>query len=351
MPSKSYNDILLDCQEAFKGRFDQLIDSSMLFDRVSEHRYIDVDSKWFDPKVKPETVTSQFIEMLFNNLGIPSEELAREALLQRKRLSYEARDVIKWPDYLIKSGDEAGKGLLIEVEPIGRSLTDDPEHGLGQVARWFREFEGLYEDFHGIATNFVDWILYTKKSEGYGMIEQKLNPEVALELIYRTYHGKIPNYVVEQFEQQKQTIALFYDDYIELFDSIITDPERYFTNIHSKWTLEEKSKNLVSYYRTIFFRLLFVKVLKEWRLLPLDPVDTILMHEETFHHYLFQKLFFEVFNKEPEQRIDVLDEFEPLPYLNGGLFRKTQLERDFSLELASEVYKSIWQMLSKYSFS
>ena len=61
--------------------------------------------------------------------------------------------------------------------------------------------------------------------------------------------------------------------------------------------------------------------------------------------------FFQVLNNEGE-RIDVLEKFKNLPYLNGGLFRLSEIEiNNPNIFLNSEAIKEIWDLLKTYNFT
>ncbi|GAH24965.1 unnamed protein product, partial [marine sediment metagenome] len=89
------------------------------------------------------------------------------------------------------------------------------------------------------------------------------------------------------------------------------------------------SLSKISYYRKIFSRMMFIKILLDWKLLEFNPIQEIFDKEPPRNYFNNLKdLFFKVFNNDGE-RIDILEKFKELPYLNGGLFRSSEIEEKY----------------------
>ncbi len=328
--------------------------------KIIKRKSTTISRDWFNEKAKPEIYTKRAIEEIFNKMGIPSTEIIEEKALSSKKSIFSGK-LDKYPDFMIPKGEGSDKSLLIEIERIGKSLTVKDE-GIEQVRKWFGpEFAGTSEDYNALATNFSDWVFFRRKREGYGMQEVLVSPEQALEIVSDTYFGKATTYSIDSIEKHHEKIDKFYKEFNERLKWILDNLEEESTKHRDikvlgipKYIIEELRKKIaIRYYRTIFFRLLFIKIIEEWKLIKIDPIRIIFDQDPSYHSSLFQQLFFDIFNKTDEERmeLDLNKIFLTLPYLNGGLFRKNEYERIYSLKLTSNTYKDIWKMLKKYSFT
>ncbi len=327
---------------------------------IKERRSTNVSRSWFKVEAKPETYTKRAIERLFNEIGIPSIELIEEKALSSEKSIFRGK-FDKYPDFMIPKGEGSAKSLLIEVERIGKRLTEKGE-GIDQVRKWFGpEYEGLSEDYNALATNFSDWIFFRRKTDGYGMESVLVTPEQALEIISDTFFGKATLYSTESIEKQHDKIEKFYSKFNERLGWILKnmqgEPTKRrdikVTGIPTHLSLNLRKEIAIRYYRTIFFRLLFIKIIEEWKLIKRDPIRIIFNQKPSYHNSLFQQLFFDIFNKTDEERkdLDLLKIFLDLPYLNGGLFRRNEFEKIYPLKLSSAGFKDIWDILKKHSFT
>jgi type I restriction-modification system DNA methylase subunit len=73
----------------------------------------------------------------------------------------------------------------------------------------------------------------------------------------------------------------------------------------------------------------------------------------SFYRAVLRPLFFGVLNRRPERRTGRAAALGPLPYLNGGLFERHQLERRFPLlDLGDDVARGIFEfLLERYRFT
>jgi len=123
-------------------------------------------------------------------------------------------------------------------------------------------------------------------------------------------------------------------------------------------TQEDYEQNSVNYYRKIFSRLLFIKIIVSWKRLKYDPIsEGVLKTEKRYLINELKALFFEVFNKRPEDRSkDIMEIFKEMPYLNGGLFRPSSIEVDdddnpTGVQLNPEAIEDIWDFLKNFEFT
>lgn len=328
--------------------------------KILERKSTKVTRNWFKEPAKPESYTKRAIEDMFNDMGIPSSEIIEEKSLSSEKSIF-SNKLDKYPDFMIPKGEGSDKALLIEIERIGKSLTEKGE-GIDQVREWFGpKFAGTSEDFNALATNLSDWIFFRRRSGVYGMEEVLITPEEALEIISDTFFGKATSYSIENIESDHEKIDKFYKEFNERLKWILENLEGKpskrrdikVLGIPTHLSSDRRKEIAIRYYRTIFFRLLFIKIIEEWKLIRLDPIRIIFSQDPSLHNSLFNQLFFDIFNKTKEERthLELTERFLELPYLNGGLFRRNEFERFYHLQLTSGASKDIWKMLRKYSFT
>jgi hypothetical protein len=345
----NFNEFYENISESFKSVFKSTIDTDILFDKTNPARFlIDITSESFIEPGLPEERTKSFLDELLQKIGIKNADLIPQTSL-RGRMSLDDRPFHRYPDFGLKNGIFGEKGLLFEIEPIGRDLYASRDHGIPQALDWFRDLPGLVNKYNAVVTNFVDWylIIVDPDSDGMSIIEKSV--EEALGIILDVYKGKRRAYI--QLKKENQIITKFYKEFKSRIDKIASDRDRSLRieGIDPATTNEDQR---VKYYRTIFSRLLFIKILLSWHMLPIDPIQEILDTEERNRYIELNRLFFDVFNKKDEERIDaILPRLRILPYLNGGLFRRIELENQYrDMHLSSGAIKDIWDMLSQYDF-
>ena len=289
--------------------------------------------------------------------------------------------------------------LLIEAEPINKSLTDSRGHGVDQVESWLsqREFES---DF-GFATDGIQWIFirYDPDSYSHNTIDHVNLQPVFLTLFENATTGNLPptealddedraliddlietfaydNFVSittdahEVIKQKQEAITdEFYDDYVRLVFGIGAgdDEERRARSLAGGGIVppEEASGEDIRLFSVhLMNRLIFVKFLEDKHIVRADLLSKMRQvyedgtYFQSFYENFLEPLFYEVFNIKPKKRksqIKQQDLFSNIPYLNGGLFRP-QLngsdelnEREFDVE--DSVLLSIIDLLESYQFS
>jgi hypothetical protein len=297
----------------------------------------------------PEAITSQFITKLLNNIGIEDEYIVPQVRL--KSISFTGKRLNKYPDFGIFNKGE-GKSLLFEIESLNKQLykAGDKE-GIEQAQKCFHEFIGLEQGYNAIITNFNEWYILKYDESTHQMKPNRKEPSEVLEIIRDVALGKERYYLEE--EKGEIITKEFYNLFSAKLNKLL-DPNDTTINIRNLTIQsgEKLSDMQTTYYRTIFFRMLFIKILLDWKLLPLDPIQEIFNEEKERNYFKCLKdLFFEVLNNEGE-RIDVLEKFKNLSYLNGGLFRLSEIEiKNPNISLNSKAIKEIWALLKAYDFT
>jgi type I restriction-modification system DNA methylase subunit len=341
--------------------------------------------------LQPESFTQQaIIEPLLDALG---HDYATEA----GGLSGGQTKVADYTVSLRDYSDIDSTRLLIEAEPVNKDL-DAREHGVGQVQDWLsrREFES---DF-GFATDGLRWffVRYDPDSYSHNVIEEVDLQPVFLAL-FENQTGKqdAPHEVVfdadrkrvarllrtfefENFvsiagearqvirQKQEEITDEFYEDYIRYVFGIVDDDERTPRSLIGDGVVKpdaatEDDARLFAV--ELMNRLIFIKFLEDRAIVHPDLLRTL---KETYENGIyggslyeefFQRLFYEVMNKRPEQRpntVQNIDLFEGIPYLNSGLFRPTiggddEEFREEDFDVRNSVLVSIIDLLEEYSFS
>ena len=292
----------------------------------------------------PEALAEKYIMLLLTGIGIKENVIVKQPL--------ETADmgvkISKQPDLKIEKKHTRGKkGLLFEIEPLRKNLLTNLDHGVNQAKSWFK-IRGLDQDYEAIATNLVDWYWILPNEKGYGMRHIKMEtPYKALERIYGYYFG-LDSYANIEYEEN---IEKFYKDYQQLLEEIVLEAKK--DRAYQIFDMEEGTESeQIFYFRTIFFRLLFVKILHAWKIIKCDPITEYVFNANESDYYgRLERLFFKVFNTETSLRSIEVQALKSIPYLNGGLFRPNEIEKKYpKIHFSGACISLIWDTLNKYKY-
>ncbi|ODS30031.1 MAG: type IIS restriction/modification enzyme - site-specific DNA methyltransferase (adenine specific), partial [Candidatus Scalindua rubra] len=191
-------------------------------------------------------------------------------------------------------------------------------------------------------------------------IDQQERLRTAVE---RITHLKVPEDGAHHFELQKQHDEAF--DVEKVTDAFFDDFEKVFTGFKNHlFELTEKDELAHSYGLQFFNRLIFVYFIQKKRWLGDDPEfvksywETYLKSEQQENSFVDKWLgilFFEAFNNKfshprwlPKKLQSTL---QLAPYLNGGLFKKTDLDNHHSVQIHDSEFKNIFDFLQSYNFT
>ncbi len=304
---------------------------------------------------KPEAITTQFIKKLLNQIGIKDELIVPEVRLKITQ-AFQNKSINRYPDLAIINKafkKDTNKSLLFEIEALNKDLQNQNEKiGINQALEWFQKSIGLYRDYNAIITNFNEWYLLSfDKNED--LIIKPMSPIEILKIIRDIAlsehefdldfpEGEIisKNFFLEFSKRLKMLISPNETIKIVGLNQIASNDEN---------TLYQEK---INYYRTFFHRLLFIKILLDWKLLKFDPIQEIINQEEKRNIFNnVRDLFFKILNSDKD-RIDILPKFKDLPFLNGGLFRLTELEEKYpTVALNADAIIDIWNLLRTYNFT
>lgn len=297
----------------------------------------------------PEALSETYLMEMLEAIGIDRDVIIDQPA---KKASFGSITISRAPDIGIEPENmRSGKGLLFEVEPIGRNIIKNKDHGVTQAENWFKEIVGLENNYDAVVTNLVHWCYIKKIDNGYGLeIKRFESPAKALEFIHNKYYGLDK---IEDDDGYEENIKEFYNDFAECMKKIVlhNDP-------HSPYQVYDippsHVQEKIEYFRTVFFRLLFIKILHAWNILGVNPIDDYVFKTDESEYYgRLKRVFFKVLNvpldkRLPEVKTRVLN---GVPYLNGGLFRPSRIELMYpDIHLSSESLTYIWRILNKYRY-
>jgi len=272
----------------------------------------------------------------------------------------------KKPDFFIESKDPEVNGLLFEIEHLNKNLEKEGDgEGIEQAREWYSVKPALFLHYDSIITNFTEWYFLkcNKEIEDFDL-PKKMEPWEILELIIDRKFGFGREYKTD--EDTEKTIEItnkFYSGFQERLKKLLNYPSKIEINIEvqnfkkeERVSQEDYESELIKYYRTIFSRLLLIKILKSWKMINVDPLKIIFKGDKRHWGTDLRYLFFDVFNTIKEKRSNELPEsFSKLNYLNGGLFRPSGIELDEdgnlrNVQLNSDAIKDIWDFFKAYKF-
>ena len=357
---KTFREIYNKYRDKFKTEIkEEFID--ILFDEEKSNRK-ELITKHTVANIEPEPLTEDIIIAMFRECGIDSLDIKRQKVLDGVNDIFER--VRKKPDFYILNADPNKKGILFEIEHLNKGLEKEGDgEGIEQALEWYKLDPSFAFEYDSIITNFHEWffLTYNREKRKYEVIPKK--PWEALEDITNIKLGRGREYLLELEEQKRDITNQFYLEFQERLKKLLGKTSTVRVDIRvlnfkksEDQTTEEYENDLISFYRIIFSRLLFIKILISWKMLEIDPLSLILKKEMIYWNTELRALFFDIFNKKPENRPKyVPGEFKILPYLNGGLFRPSGIEVDNDdnlrdVHLNPEANKDIWDFLKKFKF-
>lgn len=167
-----------------------------------------------------------------------------------------------------------------------------------------------------------------------------------------------PEYNIKELMDQKKNIDRFYQSFSQLLNKIkIKDSiQKYILNVNKIQGDNERIGSEI--FISTFYRLLFLKILKDWGLLLFDPIIAFKRSESLDKDldcisFFKKRLFFDVLDKSPENKTDeIFRDMENSPYLNGSLFRETDIEKEYkNIRVSTKGLELIWELLNDFIFS
>ena len=159
----------------------------------------------------------------------------------------------------------------------------------------------------------------------------------------------------------------FFDEYHIHYDRIVANlTQSYRRDVPWRVSTDGMSPTLLhDYVKKMMGRIVFLHFLQKKGWLNGNPSflrDLFLSspHQADFLEQVLEPLFFGIFNTEPEQREKLfanehwdkglLKQWEHLPYLNGGLFERDEVDK-MSIRLPASLFDNLFTFLASYNFT
>lgn len=159
----------------------------------------------------------------------------------------------------------------------------------------------------------------------------------------------------------------FFDEYHLHYDRIVANlTQSYRRDVPWRVSADGTSDTrLHDYVKKMMGRIVFLHFLQKKGWLNDNPTflrDLFLAspHQADFLEQVLEPLFFGIFNTEPEQREELfanehwdkglLKQWERLPYLNGGLFERDEVDK-MNIRLPASLFNDLFTFLASYNFT
>ncbi|MBQ6154991.1 MAG: N-6 DNA methylase [Bacteroidales bacterium] len=159
----------------------------------------------------------------------------------------------------------------------------------------------------------------------------------------------------------------FFDEYHLHYDRIVANlTQSYRRDVPWRVSADGTSDTrLHDYVKKMMGRIVFLHFLQKKGWLNDNPTflrDLFLAspHQADFLEQVLEPLFFGIFNTEPEQRENLfvdeqwdkslLRQWEHLPYLNGGLFERDEVDK-MNIKLPASLFNDLFTFLASYNFT
>ncbi len=292
-------------------------------------------------KSKPEEFTKQYlIEPVFELLGcrIESKERIFEALRKNKR------EV----DYELVS--PKGTKYIVEAKPLNADLYSHSSDGaVNQIKDAFKLHDVASVYGYGIATDGNHWIFIDSRRSVVADIRLDKEHE-ELDAIIRGESK--PEYDKDEVSRR------FYRWYLALlYGGRYKDHSGKTKSIAVKDSLVESVCNVnseddrIQIAQIVMDRLIFIKFLESKNIIKENVIDHLLSSQE-FVWDLLRKLFFNVMNTRMDLRDNVPDFFRDVPYLNGSLFLRSNVEaKNYGMSIKAETICEVLRFLNSFRFT
>ncbi len=306
-------------------------------------------SSFLNIESDPESYTRNKLEPHIKKL-LPNVELHAEI---HKKTSL---GKLKKPDgFIISKDTEIIKNLLIEWEPFNEDLRIKRDHGINQAKIWISDINiGTLNN--ALVTNGKEWIyIKTQKiNEEIRVVEQELSVKQALKLMEKVY--KAEKIYESPIEEAIDITEKFYNWYVALIHGgAYINKENVKKNIPKEDSLlnnvifASSKQEKKDFIRLNFTRLIFVRILSEYGIIKDDILNYLKNTEPEDFYNRINQLFFETLNTPLNLRENIPKIYESIPYLNGDLFRKKEIDEK-GLKIQRESFVKSIEFLRTFHF-
>ncbi len=116
----------------------------------------------------------------------------------------------------------------------------------------------------------------------------------------------------------------------------------------------ETNEDRTHYARILFYRLIFLHFIQTKGFLSgekhflMNNLRICVQEDKNFYQNFLNELFFNVLNTPVNNRSKLNNKFINIPFLNGGLFRKHEIELCNNIEITNEIFENILNFLSEW---
>ena len=303
---------------------------------------VELESSFVSEKANPEEFTKKnVIEPILSNFSL---KLVPER-------HFRGISSLRKVDYHVTQ-ERTNNKFLIEAKPVCADLFKKTSDGaVNQIKGLFRLVEVKEEYLFGIATDGFRWIFISESRILYD-----LNIKEDYKEISKLLSGK-EEVTIRRFEEEIS--KKFYDWYRALlFGGSHKDHDQKVRSIPEEDSLinnifglkNQDERKIVA--QLSMNRLIFIKLLLTKGLIPDDIFDYFLSMNEDLLNIKLKHLFFSVMNNPESERYDVDKKFSKIPYLNGSLFDRSDIELKYpDYRIKAEILYEILKFLISFSFS
>lgn len=317
--------------------------------RVFEDESV-LKSEYLEEASKPEQATLEnIIEKVLELANVSDKVGERKFRLIEFDEDKGVKERNRWVD--IKGETLDGRKFLLAAKKYNQDLEKDKKDAaVNQISELFENNKDVYAKYDfGIATNGRKWIF----------IDRSGNKAAELD-IFNDFR-EVRKYVlgkrrIVSEELEEEITEKFYDWYDALLHGgsyldhednrkKIAEEDALVNNIDGITKEEERKR----YSQTLMNRLIFVKFLITKNIIQNDVLEYISNQPKDSLNEKLDKFFFQVMNK--EERINLDDEFEGVPYLNGSLFSQTEIEEKYpTAQVEAQILRMIINFLDSFNF-
>jgi hypothetical protein len=322
-------------------------ESQEIIEKVKERLTLDGRKKVFEDRHKlssdflieksdPEAFTKEFlIEKIIQKFEL--EKLPEKHF---RGIKGELRKV----DYRLKSKKDVL--FLVEAKPLNSNLFEKGADGaVNQIKGLFRLAE-VKENYHfGIATDGLKWV------------------KVVFELDITKDLDKIKKILIGKEEVSSERIEeeiskKFYVWYNALLHGgKYKDHENKTKSISTKDCLVENMlfvsnpEEREQIAQILMDRLIFIRFLQARGIVSYDVLHYLSKLDENILNETLKQLFFQVFNKKKTERANIDPKFKDIPYLNGSLFVRTNVElKNPDYKIKARILREVINFLDSFKF-
>jgi hypothetical protein len=267
----------------------------------------------------------------------------------RREKKFQWGDKSRAVDYELENGD--GDKFLLEAKKINSNLTSNRSGAAVEQIKQVLQLSEVKQNYEfGIATDGLTWIIINKEGEEV----DQLNLEKDIFRLRELLQGE--RKPVSERKQEEIT-----DKFYNWYDALLHGGKYKDRNDETKHIAEEdafvnniysaKEEDKPEIAQTIANRLIFIKFLQSKGIIQDDVLAELADLEQSELNRKMKELFFQVMNTPEDERVNISEELEEIPYLNGSLFKRNDAEeRNVDYQVKYDILHSFIEFLDRFAF-